>query len=348
MTPKTMKQTVQVKRVLRIPDKDLEESLRFIDKEQSYKKSRLQISRWRFGMLLILFAFLVGTQTANAQLTIPVVRGDNGLKSGSQPPPGVFVTELVYSYDTHETIDKDGKSSNRAGINQVIAGTALTYVSKKKFLGGNYSAMVVLPLLNVAVDTPQADNTTGVGYSDMYVQPLQLGWHKKRYDALLGYGLFIPTGRFKPGALNNHGLGMWSHELSVGTTIYLDKKKEWHAATNAYYNIQSHIKDTNRKAGNVLSLEGGVGRTFCSHLCNVGVDYYTQWKVTDDTLPNVPPNFIGKHRYYGIGPEVNGVIPISKKTLAIFKLVYFAEFGNRVATQGQSIIMSVTLAKPKH
>jgi len=141
---------------------------------------------------------------------------------------------------------------------------------------------------------------------------------------------------------------MWSHELSAGTTVYLDKKKEWHAATNAYYNIQSHIKDTNRKAGNVLSLEGGVGRTFCSHLCNVGVDYYTQWKITSDTLPNVPPNFIGKHRYYGIGPEVNGVIPISKKTLAIFKLVYFAEFGNRVATQGQSIIMSVTLAKPKH
>jgi hypothetical protein len=347
MTRKIMK-PAQVKRLRRIPDKNLEESLRFIDGERSDKKSRLQISRWRFGMLFILFAFLAGTQSASAQLTIPVIRGDNGLKSGSQPPPGFFVTELIYSYDTHETVDKDGNRSNRAGINQIIAGTALTYVSKKKFLGGNYSAMVVLPLLNITVDTPQADNTTGVGYSDMYVQPLQLGWHKERYDTLIGYGLFLPTGRFKPGALNNHGLGMWSHELSAGTTIYLDKKKEWHAATNAYYNIQSHIKDTNRKAGNVLSLEGGVGRTFCSHLCNVGVDYYTQWKVTDDTLPNVPQNFIGKHRYYGIGPEVNGVIPISKKTLAIFKLVYFAEFGNRVATQGQSIIMSVTLAKPKH
>ena len=320
MTPTRMKQTAQLKRV----------------------------SRLRFGLVVILFALLASTQSANAQLTIPVIRGDNGLKSGSQPPPGFFVTELVYSYDTHETVDKDGNRSNRAGINQIIGGTALTYVSKKKFLGGNYSAMVVLPLLNVAIDTPQADNTTGVGYSDMYVQPLQLGWHKERYDALVGYGLFLPTGRFKPGALNNHGLGMWSHELSVGTTIYLDKKKEWHAATNVYYNIQSHIKDTNRKAGNVLSLEGGVGRTFCSHLCNVGVDYYTQWKVTNDTLPPVPQNFLGKHRYYGIGPEINGVIPINKKTLAIFKLAYFREFGNRVATQGQAIIMSVTLAKPKH
>ena len=348
MTRRTMKPSAHVQIVLGIPDNNLEESSSFIEEARSHNQSRSQTSRWRLGLLVMLFAFLAGTQSASAQLSIPVIRGDNGLKSGSQPPPGVFVTGLLYFYDANETVDKDGKHSTRTGINQAIAATALTYVSKKKFLGANYSATVVFPLLNVAIDTPQAANTTGLGYSDMYVQPLQLGWHKKRYDALVGYGLFMPTGRFTPGALNNKGLGMWSHELSAGTTIYLDAKKEWHAATNVYYNIQSHIKDTNRKAGNVLSLEGGVGRTFCSHLCNVGVDYYTQWKVTNDTLPPVPQNFLGKHRYYGIGPEINGVIPINKKTLAIFKLAYFREFGNRVATQGQAIIMSVTLAKPKH
>lgn len=128
------------------------------------------------------------------------------------------------------------------------------------------------------------------------------------------------------GASNNHGLGMWSHELSAGATVYLDEKKQWHAATDASYNIQSQIRGTNRKAGKVLSLEGGVGHTFCSGLCNVGVDYYTQWKVTDDKFANVTPNFLGKHRYYGIGPEVNGVIPINAKTLAVFKVAYFREF----------------------
>jgi hypothetical protein len=96
MARRTMNQTTQVKRLLRIHDKHLEKSLRFIDEERSYKKSRLQISRRRLAMLLILFAFMAGTQSASAQLTIPVVRGDNGLKSGSQPPPGFFVTELVY------------------------------------------------------------------------------------------------------------------------------------------------------------------------------------------------------------------------------------------------------------
>jgi hypothetical protein len=284
---------------------------------------------------------------ARAQLNIPVVRGDNGLKAGSQGGPGFYVTGLVDLYDTHEIIDKDGKRFNRVSINQVIALTALTYISKKKFLGGNYAATVVFPLANVTIDTPQSTSKSGVGYTDMYVQPIQLGWHKKRYDVLTGYGLYMPTGKFTAGASGNHGLGMWSHELSAGTTVYLDEKKQWHAATNAYYNIQSHIKGTNRKAGNILSLEGGVGHTLCSGLCNVGVDYYTQWKVTDDKFANVTPNFLSKHRYYGIGPEINGVIPINAKTLAVFKLAYFGELGNRVATQGQSIIMSVTLAKPK-
>ena len=299
-------------------------------------------------LTLLLLIMSASAGVASAQLNIPVIRGDNGLKSGSQGPPGVYLTGVVYFYDTHEIVDANGTRFNRVGIEQGFAGAALTYIAKKKILGGNFSATVVLPLLNVAIDTPQSDSGSGIGYSDTYVQPIQLGWHKKRYDALAGFGIYMPTGKFTPGGSNNHGLGMWSYEFSAGATVYFDEKKQWHAATNAYYNIQSHIKDTNRKAGNVLSLEGGVGRTLCSGLCNVGVDYYTQWKVTDDTLPNVPPNFINKHRYYGLGPEVNGVIPINAKTMAIFKLAYFHEFGNRVATQGQSVIMSVTLMKPSH
>ena len=303
--------------------------------------------RQTLQLTLLVVLVLAGSVVVSAQLNIPVVRGDNGLKAGSQPGPGVYVTGLLYFYDTNEIVDANGNKFNRIGVTQVLPAAALTYVSKKKFLGGNYSATVVAPLLNLAIDRPQFTSSTGIGYSDTYVQPIQLGWHKKRYDALVGYGLYMPTGSYTPGASNNHGLGMWSHELSAGTTVYLDEKKQWHAATNLYYNIQSHIRDTNRKAGQVLSLEGGLGHTLCKELCNVGVDYYTQWKVTDDKFPNVPPGFISKHRYYGLGPEINGVIPISAKTLAVFKLAYFKELGDRVATQGSSIIMSVTLAKPK-
>lgn len=346
MTRKTQKLTARVPSAIGIPITNLKALLSIGDEACSHNQSRFKTIPSGLVFFFLLFAFIGGTESASAQLNIPVVRGDNGLKSGSQAPPGFFLTGLVYFYDANEIIDGDGRSFNRVGVDQRLAGAALTYVSKKKFLGGNYAASVVLPLLNVAIDTPQSGAKTGLGYSDTYVQPLQLGWHKKRYDALVGYGLFIPTGRFTAGASDNHGLGMWSHELSAGVTVYPDEKKQWNVATNAYYNIQSHIKGTDRKAGNVLSLEGGVGRTFCKGLCTAGVDYYTQWKVTNDKFPNVPAGFLSKHRYYGIGPEINAVIPISAKTLAIFKLTYYQEFGNRVATQGSSVIMSVTLGKP--
>ena len=346
MTRKTQTLNARVPGAIGIPITNSKELLSTGDEARSHNQSRSQTIPSRLVFLLLLFVFIGATQSASAQLNIPVVRGDVGLQSGTQPGPGVYFSGLVYFYDAHEIIDKDGTRFNRVSLDQYLPAAAITYVSKKKFLGGTYAASIVLPVVNATINTPQSAIQTGLGYSDTYVQPLQLGWHKKRYDALVGYGLFIPTGSFTAGAENNHGLGMWSHELSAGATVYLDEKKQWHAATNAYYNIQSHIKGTDRKAGNVLSLEGGLGHAFCSGLCNVGVDYYTQWKVTDDQFANVTPNFLSKHRYYGIGPEINGVIPINAKTLAVFKVAYFREFGNRVATQGQSIIMSVTLAKP--
>src|ERR1043165_8447925 len=257
------------------------------DKTRLRKYCRLPLL---LGILLLIVEASSGI--ARAQLNIPVVRGDNGLKSGTQPAPGVYVSGFLYVYDTHEIVDANGARSNRASIDQTMPAAAITWVPKKKILGGHYAATIVLPLLNVAIDRPQSISKSGLGYSDTYVQPLQVGWQKKRFDALVGYGLYLPTGKFTAGGTNNHGLGMWSHELSAGTTAYLDKKKQWHAATNAYYNMQSHISGTNRTAAHALSLEGGAGRTFCSGLFNVGVDYYTQWKVTDDKFPNVPPGFI--------------------------------------------------------
>jgi hypothetical protein len=347
MTRKTQTLTARVTPAIRIPITKLKDFVSIGDEARNQNQSRSQTMPSRLVFFFLLYVLIGATQNASAQLNIPLVRGDIGLQSGTQPGPGVYVSGLVYFYDAHEIIDKDGRRFNRISIEQGLPAAAITYVSKKKFLGGTYAASVVLPLVNATINTPQSASQTGLGYSDTYVQPLQLGWHKRRCDALVGYGLFIPTGNFTAGASDNHGLGMWSHELSAGVTIYLDEKKQWHAATNASYNIQSHIRGTDRKAGNVLSLEGGVGHAFCSGLCNVGMDYYTQWKVTNDSFPNVPAGFVSKHRYYGIGPEINGVIPINAKTLAVFKIVYFREFGNRVSTQGQSIIMSVTLAKPR-
>jgi hypothetical protein len=54
------------------------------------------------------------------------------------------------------------------------------------------------------------------GASDLYLMPLQLGWHFTRADAVAGFALFAPTGRHTAGADDNVGKG-----LGGGGTIRL-------------------------------------------------------------------------------------------------------------------------------
>jgi hypothetical protein len=53
--------------------------------------------------------------------------------------------------------------------------------------------------------------------SDSVIAPISFGWHFARADATTGYTIFMPTGRYTDGARDNTGLGMWGHELAVGT-----------------------------------------------------------------------------------------------------------------------------------
>jgi hypothetical protein len=98
---------------------------------------------------------LASAAPAFAQLNGQNIKGDAGLKSGSQAPPGVYFA---------------------------------------------------IPLLDF-------DSNPGAGLTDLFVQPVDLGWHLPHADLTAVYGLFIPTGRYEDGASNNTGLGMWAQEL---------------------------------------------------------------------------------------------------------------------------------------
>ena len=114
--------------------------------------------------------------------------------------------------------------------------------------------------------------------------PIILGWHFKRADATAGYTIFAPTGRYTDGASDNTGLGMWGHELSVGTTVYLTESRQWHAATLATFDFQSKKEDSETKVGNVMNLEGGLGADFLKGGLTTGLNYYASFKLTDDQI----------------------------------------------------------------
>ena len=107
-----------------------------------------------------------------------------------------------------------------------------------------------------------------------------------------------------------------------------------------------NITVDNVKVGQLVTLEGGIGKSFLRGAASVGVAYYAQWKVTNDTMSLSSSTesiaLPDKHRVWGIGPEVT--IPIATKTrlISLVNVRYLWEAGAHVKTQGQSLLVTTT------
>jgi hypothetical protein len=298
---------------------------------------------------------------AQAQLNGENLLGDMGVKSGSQPHPGFYVGNVYYRYFTGTIKGPDGKPlaldpSGEATQTIHAAVPMAIYVTKKKVLGANFGMMAVMPFASGSLEAPgfSVSEKASTGASDLYVMPAQLGWHTRRLDAIAGFAFFAPTGRHTAGASDNLGKGMWSYEVSGGTTLYFDRARSVSLAATAFWETHSR-KDgevrvqtatiSNVKVGQLVTVEGGLGKSFLRGAASVGVAYYAQWKVTDDqvTVSGSELPIPDKHRVWGLGPDVT--IPIATKTrlLSLVNVRYLWEGGARVKTQGQSLVVTTTV-----
>jgi hypothetical protein len=312
--------------------------------------SKLAIRSILVGFWLTLIMF---SSPANAQFLGHNLLGDFGLTSGTQPDPGTYVSALYYGYKGDTIRDKGG---NARGLNQGnldVNGYALGlwHVTDRKVLGGNYSFSIWPSATDNVLEAPifGLEQSTDLGFGDLYIQPINLGWHKDRADFMAGIGVYAPTGRYEDGASDNVGLGMWSLELFAGTTIYLDEARTWNFATTAFYETHTEKEDSDIKVGDILTLEGGLGKSFKGGLINVGLAYYAQWKITDDDFGSeglLPGVSVGKHRGYGVGPEITIPILSKSKLYGFLNARYFWESGVRNSVEGEALVLTLTLPIP--
>jgi hypothetical protein len=288
---------------------------------------------------------------AEAQLNTQHIKGTVGLKSGSQAPPGVyFIAPLFYVYKSDEVKDRDGaRLPFAADLTTQVYGGGINVVTKRKLFGGLYGFQVVFPVgANNRIQGTEIDANPGAGLSDSLITPINLGWHVKRADATAGYTIFVPTGRYTDGANDNTGLGMWGHELSAGTTVYLSESRQWHAATLATFDFQSKKEDSETKVGNVMNLEGGLGGDFLKGGLTAGLNYYTSFKLTDDHIEGFPDILIrGKNKVFAVGPEVQLALARKNTLYGFVKVNYQWEVYARTTTQGSAMtILATFLMKP--
>jgi len=302
--------------------------------------------------MIAVIAAAWGAAPAEAQLNTQHLKGTTGLKSGSQAPPGVyFIAPVFYAYNADEVKDSDGErvAGISAELNSKVYGGGISVVTGKKLLGGYYGFQVLFPVgANNRLQGTEIGANPGAGLSDSVITPISLGWHVKRADVITGYTVFVPTGRYTDGAPDNTGLGMWSHELAIGTTAYLTESRQWHAATLATFDFQSEKEDSETKVGNVMNLEGGVGADFLKGGLVTGLNYYASFKLTDDRLDGVADVLVrGKNKVFAVGPEVQLALASKSTVYGFLKMNYQWEVYARTMTQGGELtVLASFLMKP--
>ncbi len=299
--------------------------------------------------VLALLLASIALCTGRAQMKGDHLLGDKGLKAGTQAPPSIALALPVYYYNASTFKNGNGDKVDHApGINSFLTGLGISVTTHFKIFGGNWGATFLVPVVKnkVEIDSVKADGS--IAFSDMYLQPISLGWTTKRADFNVGAAVYIPAGTYEAGASDNSGLGMWGYEFNAGSTVYFDALKTFNFSTVAFYEFHQKKKGTEMKVGDLITLSGGLNKDFripvqgskLPMVIGVGAVYYMQFKVTDDTFPETSqPVQPVKDKIFAAGLEGNILFP---KSLTAVSVRWNKEFGARSRAEGYTLFVTLS------
>ena len=135
---------------------------------------------------LVFMAMLLGTlllivlPRALAQLGGENLRGDYGMKSGSQGPPGFYLGDIFYFCRTDTVKNLNGDDRLKAPAIDIFGNYPEQLRDQEKDSWGQLCIYVALPILNSELALPTLDvGSQTWGLADMYIKPVELGWHFK-------------------------------------------------------------------------------------------------------------------------------------------------------------------------
>jgi len=214
---------------------------------------------------------------------------------GTVPDPGFSYSNQLWYGASSQLKGPQGNTLPLAvSVSSLIDNNSLVYVPKFKFLGAHLEFTVDIAFSNgrYAARNLNISGTTfaggGAGLSNTNFVPLDLGWHFKWADLQTGYSVYVPTGRYTPGAANNVSSGFWTNSWQAGTTLYLTKSKNTQISVFSVYAWNTTQEGTGVHPGQNESVDYSLSQTFSlakngKWSLLVGAAGYGQWQTTDNS-----------------------------------------------------------------
>jgi hypothetical protein len=319
------------------------------------------------------------------------VLGSFGFQGASQPPEGLYyMNQFSYYHTSGSGFASIGPlkcgpkgalclGANLAGTGSLdlfIDANILTWTSPFKVLGANYGFNLILPfaiadasgsaalqpvlsLPGTSAGLPPAANgggSTKGSIGDIYVEPVNLGWHFKQLDLMASSGFFAPSGLYNADAKLNIGFGHWTGVFGLGAVAYADPERSWSLSIYSHYLLYASQMGRDYTLGDVVPFEWGAAKTLDLNgdifkQATLGAVGYAQWQVTNNSIganPTTKPGTIivdqlgsTKSQVYAAGPGINLLT-----RYGFYSLRWYEELGAHATPSGNQLMFSVALPLP--
>lgn len=200
-----------------------------------------------------------------------------------------------------------------------------------KLLGADYAMLMSIPIANTSVgaalDTMTDINLanraasrnqqlsvddSAFNISDIFVQPLMLGWHGKHYDVSSAYGFYAPSGKYNADDVANTGLGFWGHQFQLAGAFYPFEHKGTALMLSGTYEVNHETQGKDFTQGGHFTLNWGVSQFLPitdNVLLEVGPAGYSQWQVQDNQGADQPSFLNSPNQVHAVGGQIGLALP---------------------------------------
>jgi hypothetical protein len=220
--------------------------------------------------------------------------------SAGVPPPGIYMFDQVFTYQTNLAGPVTNLVGTRNGVQAAVDAQGFLFVPGWTFLGATYDAVIVQPFGMVSVGQPFASSPGQVdmfsGVHNTYFVPVELSWKlgTSGFVVKTGLGIYAPDGTVQgntgpniplvlgssANGFGNFGNKYWTFQPEL-IVSYL--KDGWNLSAAIYEEFNTANQQDNYTQGDIFHVDFTATKTIGKWTIGP-VGYYVA-QVSDDKCP---------------------------------------------------------------